>query len=628
MESFAATEKKQFPYGFRLNRQSFYLVSIAWLVLWCLEVGCNRQTPMTDTSIPPTAVPPNGLQPNAKVPTDTEQSSTSVDRKKTEVPQPSTTAIQFEDVVAESGVTDILVSGIERRRFGMIESVGAGISLLDYDLDGLKDIALPGGSDRAEDGKVVGFSGGLHRATAPFVFAPVTKSARFNLSSFASQDVAVGDIDSDGFNDFFVSGFGGVQCFLNQGDGTFAKLSTASGLTCDLWSSSSVVADLNGDTFPDIYVVRYINWSETNDNRCYSRASPSTPAMPVSSDKSHPIACGPLSFDAYDDMIFFSNGDGTFTNVSSKAGVAKGGRGLAILAADLDDDRDLEIYVANDADQNFLYRNNGDGTLSEVAVRSGVAMSKDGVSQGSMGISIGDLSGDKKPDLFISNFMRELPAIYISRGRLNFRFNTAERGIDLLGEEHVSWGTSMTDFDNDGDEDVVVVSGNVDKDETRDTYNQTPSLLENLGNGNLHDNSQVSGGFFVTGRPARGLATADFDGDGKVDFVTSNLDRPIGLLKNVSSSTKHWLQINAIGVKSARNPIGTSIELQSGDKCWVRQVVAGGSFSSSSDPVVHIGVGMDASLPAKLTLRWPSGVTDELQVDRWDQKLTIFESTQ
>jgi len=536
--------------------------------------------------------------------------------------------IQFENVVANCGITDVVVSGAKRKLAGMIETVGGGISLMDFDLDGLCDVALPGGADRPGSGDVVGLSGGLHRAISPFQFISAGTSARFDLSAFASQDIAVGDIDSDGFSDAFVSGYGGVQCFINQGDGTFAKLSSSSGLKSDLWNSASVIADLNGDTLPDLYVARYLDWSETNDPRCYPRAATRTPALFDPSKNASKGSCNPRRFLAYDDVLFFANGDGSFTEVGLEAGVAKGGRGLAVLAADLDDDRDLEIYVANDSDQNFLYRNNADGTLSEIAVRAGAATDKDGISQGSMGISIGDISGDKRPDIFVSNFMEQLPAIYISRGRLNYRFNTSERGINLLGVEQVSWGTSMMDFDNDGDEDIVVVSGDVDLDETRDAYLQTASLLENIGNGLLRDNSRVSGGFFLERQPARGLATADFDGDGKIDFVTSNLNLPIGVLKNTCKSQNHWLQIKTIGVKSARNPIGTSIELQSGDKCWVRQVVGGGSFSSSSDPVVHIGVGNDASLPAKLTLRWPSGVTDELLVDHWDQKLTIVELTQ
>jgi len=606
---------------------------ILFTVSCFVSIGCKEQLSKNWTGESSTAISSNGADSETPITTTKDTTTKDIDSKpaspsaaeETEVA--TTTRIQFEDVSSKSGVDVLLCSGERRKLHGILEAVGAGISLMDYDLDGLQDIVIPGGADRPREGNVIGFPGSLYRAFEPFRFVSVETVARFDLSNFASQNVAVGDIDNDGFDDVFVSGYGGIQCFLNQGDGTFAKLPPSSGLTDELWSSVSVVADLNGDTFPDLYVARYVNWSPIKNPPCYTRSSVTNPSTPVQSDNQTQISCGPLDFDPIDDRIFFSNGDGTFTDVSTKAGVAQGGRGLAILAADLDDDRDLEIYVANDSDQNFLYRNNANGTLSEIAVRSGVATGKDGISQGSMAISIGDLSGDKKPDLFICNFMNELPAIYISRGRLNFRFSTGERGIDLLGKEQVSWGSSIMDFDNDGDEDVIVVSGNVDNDETKNSYYQTASLLENVGNGMLRDNSKIAGGFFVQAKPARGLATTDFDGDGKMDFVTSNLDLPIGILKNASQDECHWLQIKTIGVKSARNPIGTVIELRSGDKCWVRQVVSGGSFSSSSDFTVHVGVGKEASLPALLTLRWPSGITDEMQIDHWDQRLTIVEST-
>jgi len=599
-----------------------FLASITCCLLVSI-VGCKEQHSQNEL-----AARTSKVQLRKPSLTTKDSASGSIEEPSGEGAAASTTAIRFENVVSESGINDIIISGMERNLFGIVESVGAGISLIDYDLDGLQDIALPGGLDRPGDGNVVGFSGGLHRSVSPFRFVSVGAAACFDLSSTASQDAATGDIDSDGFDDIFVSGYGGIQCFINQGDGTFAKLSSESGLTDDLWSSASLIADLNGDTLPDLYVARYADWSLKKNPLCFSRDPVSDSNTKDVEGNGTPVTCGPLSFEAYDDLIFFSNGDGTFVDVSTKAGVAKGGRGLAVIAADLDDDRDLDVYVANDCDQNFLYRNNADGTLTEIAVRSGVATCKEGVSQGSMGISVGDINGDKRPDLFVTNFMKQLPAIYVSRGRLNFRFNTAERGIDLLGRKHVSWGTSMMDFDNDGDEDIVVVSGNVDKDETRKDYNQTPSLLENFGKGILRDNSKIAGGFFATEMPARGLATADFDSDGKMDFVTSNLDLPIGILKNTSETEGHWLEIKVIGVKSARNAIGTALELQAGERGWVRQVFAGGSFSSSSDRTVHFGVAKDTLLPAKLILRWPSGTTDELQIDQWDQKLTIVESGQ
>ena len=522
------------------------------------------------------------------------------------------TEIRFEDSSEEAKFSNIISTGFSRKLFGLVEIFGAGVAMVDFDCDGLQDLWFAGGGTFLEDKSVRGLTGELYRGTGGMTMLPVGRKSGFDVSRYYSHSVLVADIDSDGFPDCVVTGYRGLQCFINQGDGTFQEVADHSGLNDDRWSTCGALADFNNDGNLDIFVTRYADLIVGEG-----------PVCALASDPSIPASCSPAYFPGVKDSFYLSEGDGSFKDFTEAAGIVDGGRGLGAIAADLDGDGNVDIYVANDTERNHLYRNDGHAVFSEIGVRAGVALDSRGAVGGSMGVALGDSNNDSLLDLFVTNFEKELPALYRNRGKLLFRFDSLAAKIGMLGPSQSSWGTTFTDVDNDGDEDLIVISSHIEP--TQPAYLQTPSLLENLGSGTFKDISSSVGDFFKQARPGRGLATGDIDGDGRVDFVSTNIDQPNTLLHNQTKSDNHYLSVRLIGTISNRDAIGSTVILVCGDQTWTRHRYGGGSYASTCDKTLHFGVPRGSVLPAKLIIRWHLGKETQYDIDRWDRHVDFVE---
>jgi len=585
-----------FQLGFFFHRVCIQLVLTTMLFLG----ACDTRTPVRPGSPSPGAVTPSSDSKSTMGNEDARSDST------------LETRIEFLDVGQVAKLTNIISTGFDRKLFGIVETLGGGVALSDFDCDGLADIFFAGGGTIQSDNTAMGLPGQLYRGMGGFQMVAVGDKSGFDLRRTYSHSVIVGDIDNDGFPDCLVTGYRGLQFFLNQGDGTFQEVANRIGLADDRWSTCGVLADVNNDGNLDVFVSRYSDIIMGEGPKCR-----------LPDDELIAASCSPTYFPGQKDSMYLALGEGTFKDSTESAGIVDGGRGLGVIAADLDGDGAIDLYVANDQENNHLYRNNGHGEFTELGIRAGVALDSRGIPQGSMGVALGDPNTDGLLDLFVTNFTFELCALYRNRGKLMFRFDTLAAKIGILGPEQSSWGTALEDFDNDGDEDIVVISGHVES--SRPGYLQAPSLLENLGSGIFQDVSAAVGDFFAELRPGRGLATGDIDGDGLVDFVSTNIDQPNAILKNQSNTANHYLAIRLIGTVSNRDAIGATVSLISGDKKWTRYRYGGGSFASTSDKTIHFGVPQGTALPAKLAIRWPSNFRTEHRIEKWDQRIDIVE---
>ena len=521
-------------------------------------------------------------------------------------------AVAFEDVTARSGIRHVITSGHEANQHGMIDFVGGGVAAFDFDLDGLCDLAMAGGGNYGES-SLLGRPGAIYRGIEPFRFADVSAAADFDLSAYYNHGVICDDFNADGFDDLLATGYGGIQLLVNQGDGTFQDHGRTVGLVDEQWSTGAATFDLNNDGLLDLYVSHYCEWSLENNPVCHL----TLPGSPRGT-------CAPKQFAGITDKLFVQSDGGTFEERGESLGVEPQGRGLGVVAGDFDGDRDTDVYVANDSDRNFYYINE-DGKLREAATLKGCAADSAGVVQGSMGIAVGDYQGDGKPDLFVTNFSRELPALYENREPLGFRFATLPAGVRVLGEEQVSWGTQFADVDLDADQDLLVVSGHVDR--VNPFHLQKSSYLENVG-GKFIERSGEVGGFFTQPIAGRGMVTADFDADGLLDLAVTQLDAPSIVLRNASRPKHGWLQVRLVGTRSNRNAVGATAQLRDGSTVQTGWVHGGGSYLSTSQRLLHFAVPADRNdSPMVLHVTWPSGLEEDLEVSGAKRRLLVVEAS-
>jgi hypothetical protein len=538
----------------------------------------------------------------------------------------STTAPSTEGRIVVEWVNDALAgctyrNGSEHRQFFLPETTGGGIAVFDYDRDGSADvIAAGGGYPLPEEQAMVGYTGSLMRGRGNLRFVQVQSLAGIDLSEIYHSAIVVGDWDSDGFSDVVVTGYSGLQLFRNQGDGTFERVpSGESGLTDPLWSSAAAWLDADGDGLLDLYVAHYADWSYDNNPAC------STPKSSGSSEKV-PDYCGPREYKGLPDTMFANSGDGSFRDVTESAGFSDTLRGLGVLAADLDGDRDIDLYVANDVDPNLLYRNDGDFRFTEIARRAGVACNDVGIPEGSMGIAMGDFNGDAKFDLWVTNYQNEIGALYRGSGNMLFSYASNAARIPSTDEAAVGWGTAFVDMDLDGREDIVIVNGHIELYSNGSTFEQKPQILQNIDNKMFRLTPREGSEYLSTPQPSRSLAIADFDNDGLMDFVVSRINADAVLVRNLSKSEGGYLKLRLVGTRSNRDAIGTTVRLQIGSKVFLRQLAGGGTYAGTNDSVLHFGV--PASLlseRATITILWPSGTEQTLDIDAWNQELLVVE---
>ena len=532
-----------------------------------------------------------------------------IDTPKPPLPE---TAAKFVDVTDHSGIVFTYRNGEEAGHFSILESLGGGAALFDYDTDGDLDLFLPGGGKFGPNRDILGLVPGLFRNEGDFRFTDVTHDAGFFDAAFYSHGAAAADYDQDGYPDLLVTGYGGLLLYHNQGDGTFAEVAGVAGVVGDLWSSSAAWGDIDNDGDLDLYVANYVDWSFENDPYC-----PGT--VPGQRD-----ICPPKTYEPLPDYYFSNNGDGTFRDDSQAVGLQDIGKGLGVLIGDFDNDGDADVYVANDTVPNFLYRNDGSGYLEDYSMLSATALSDKGVAEGSMGVDLADFNLDGQLDLWVANYERESIGLYRNEGNCSFQYVSQSTGITAVDSLYVGWGTVFFDFDRDGDEDVVVSNGHVVRFPENAPLRQRPLLFENQGGTRFENVAPAAGDYLTRQHMGRGLAMGDIDEDGDVDLVISHTNEPVALLSNESGNDNNWMSLRLIGTTSNRAAIGARIAIRSGGSRQWRQVKGGTSYASTHDPRVFVGFAQ-ATVVDEVEIHWPSGLTQTLTGLPVNRVVTIIE---
>ena len=498
--------------------------------------------------------------------------------------------------------------------FSIVESMGGGVAILDFDADGWQDIFCSGGGQFGNR-NLFGNDSALYRNWGEWQFTEVTRSAGCGRSPHFSHGAAVTDTDEDGFDDLLVTGYGGLTLYRNQGDGTFLDTTALSGLTDSLWSTSAAWGDLNGDGVQDLYVTHYVDWSFDNHPRCEGQGG------------IRREVCPPRRFAPLPDTVYFGRGDGTFTDATATAGLRPGGKGIGVVLADVDLDSDLDIYVANDTDANFLYRNDGRGKFEDIALVSGTAVSDRGMLEGSMGTDVGDFNSDGLPDIWVTNYEHENFGLYRNLGQGQFLHVSQSLGVAAVGVAYVGWGTRFLDLDLDGDEDIFVSNGHVLRFGAVAPRRQRPLVFENVDGRRLVNVADTAGEYAATPHTGRGLAAGDLDQDGDEDLVLSNLNEPVELLSSESPDRGHSLTVRLIGRDSCRTPFGAVAIASVQTRKLMRQVRSGSSYASSSDTRLYFGCGT-ANVVDELLVTFPSRQTIRLTNLPCNQVVTVIEPNQ
>ena len=544
----------------------------------------------------------------------------------------------FEDITASSGVKWSYRNGEDTAdNLSILESLGGGIALIDFDGDGLYDIFVPGGGyyTGADKKTITGSPCKLFRNLGKGKFEDVTAKVGLDKLAdgapwFYTHGAAVADYDRDGWPDLLVTGWGRIALFRNipvdPKDATkgrrFVDVSAAAGLDKGItWATSAAWADLDGDGYPDLYVCQYVDWSWQNNPPCHY-------------DGKTPDVCPPKKFAGLPHKLFRNTGKGRFEDVSKDAGLLPGGKdaskGLGVIAVDVNGDGKPDLYVANDTVDKFLYINQsipGRIRLREAGRESGAAVDERGGANGSMGLAAGDYDRSGRPSLWVTNYENELHGLYKngSKGDLIFfGYRTQMSGIAAIGQSFVGWGTGMVDFDLDGWEDIFVSNGHAvrfprGREASR---KQRPVLLRNQ-RGRFTDISRQVGPYGREGHLGRGVGLGDLDNDGRVDLVLSQLNDPVAVLRNVAGAGNHWLGVRLVG-KGHACTVGAKITLEVGGATLSKFQVGGGSYASSGDPRHVFGLGKETTC-GKLTVTWPNGGKEEFSDLAPDRYHTIVQ---
>ncbi|HYY97986.1 MAG TPA: CRTAC1 family protein, partial [Pyrinomonadaceae bacterium] len=491
----------------------------------------------------------------------------------------------------------------------------------DYDNDGWQDIFLVNGTRLDPPRGEQSPTNHLYRNKGDGTFQDVTEKAGLRRTGWG-QGVCVGDYDNDGNEDLFVSAYGKNALYHNQGNGSFAEVAERAGVANNRtrWGSGCAFLDYDRDGRLDLFVASYIDLD--------LKTAPLPETGPCLY-KGLTVACGPPGLAGGVNSLYHNNGDGTFADVSVKAGVTKtnGTYGLGVLTADFDDDGWPDVYVANDSAPAALYHNNRDGTFTDVGVESGAALSVDGKPQAGMGVTAGDYDRDGRLDIFKTNFAGDTSTLYHNAGKGVFDDVTFPAGLGL-NTRWLGWGCGFVDVDNDGWPDIFLVNGHVYPEVERLTteagYAQRKVLYHNLGNGRFEDISDKVGGAITQPTSARGCAFGDYDNDGDVDILINPVNAYPELLRADSNTKNNWLTVKLVGVKSNRDGIGARVRCVTADGSQIDEVRSGGSYYSQNDLRVHFGVGKNQTVKA-IEIRWPSGQTDTLNGLAVNRVITVKE---
>lgn len=528
----------------------------------------------------------------------------------------------FEDITARAGIQATIVSGSLKKNY-VLEVNGSGACAFDYDNDGFIDLYLVNGSTLQTLQQPVGNKTAhsyLYRNNGNGTFTDVTAKTRAGGSGWGFG-CAAADFDNDGNTDLLVTRFGTNLLLRNAGNGTFADVSAPSGLAgANIWHTGAAFADYDNDGLLDVYIAGYLDFNISH---------PELKTCDYRGVQVH--ACGPLGYKGAPDALYRNNGDGTFTDVTAKAKVVDRGLyfGFTVVFEDLDGDGRPDIFVANDSNPNYLYKNLGDGTFEESATASGVAYNSDGREMSSMGVAVGDYDNDGRTDLFVTTFADDNYVLYHNDGDGLFSDVSFQSGVGEATVPYLGWGTFFFDYDNDGWKDLLAVNGHVypevDGHLGRETYREPLLLFHNLERGKF----QEAGGQFGLQRlppqSGRGAAYFDYDNDGSLDFIVSNIDDKPQLLRNQTGvHAAHWLTLRLIGAKSNRSAVGALVKVQAGSSSQWNRVRTGGSYISGSDPRLHFGLGANATAN-EVEISWPSGLVEKLHGVNADRVVTVKE---
>jgi hypothetical protein len=554
-------------------------------VLTLVTVGCSA----APENAPGAAVKPGGLSPQE--------------------------GFHFVDVAPEAGVTRVVLAGRPDKDH-LLDSAGTGAAWLDYDRDGLLDAYIVNswtlaGSEITERGR-----NALYRNRGDGTFEDVTDRAGVDGEGHWGAGVAVADYDDDGWPDILVTSFGPTVLYRNRGDGTFENVAARAGIESPGWNTGAAFFDADGDSDLDLYIAAYIDC--TLEEVLDARSTLDWKGV----DK---VAVGPFGLEGARDHFYRSDGDGTFTDVTVEAGFEDLalGYGFAVRAADLDGDGDLDVYVANDSDANYFYRNEGDGTFKEVGLWTGPAFDAGGAAQAGMGVAVGDPNADGAVDLLVTNFSEDFTTLYHGDGSGFFEDVSDATGIGPLTYPWLSWGALLADLDNDGDQDAVIANGHIYPQVDRHpeyelTYAQKNLLLENDGTGRFIDVTDEAGPGFAKVQSSRGLAAGDYDNDGDLDLLITQLDEPPVLLRN-DSATGSWLTVVLEVPPGEGTAIGTRVVVEAGGQTRFRDLASSDSYLSVHDPRLHFGLG-SARVADRVEVVWPDGsrtVLEDVEVDRF-----------
>ena len=537
-------------------------------------------------------------------------------------PAPNSYPISLTNIAKQAGLNFITIYGDEKKNRYLLETTGAGVGFIDYDNDGWQDLFFVNGTRLdALPKRVAPPTNRLFRNKGNGTFEDVTAKAGLTRTNWG-QSVSVGDYDNDGNDDLFITAFGKNALYKNIGNGTFTDVAEKAGVANNQsrWGAGSSFLDYDKDGDLDLFAASYIDLD--------LKTAPLPETGPCVY-KGVMVACGPPGLKGGVNMLWQNNGKGTFTDVSEKSGIRKtdGTYGLGVAVADYDNDGFVDIYVANDSSPAILYRNNKNGTFTDIALEAGCAYSVDGKPQAGMGVSAGDYDRDGWFDIFKTNFAGDTSTLYRNAGKAVFDDITFAAGMGL-NTRWLGWGTSFADFDNDGWLDVFLVNGHVypevEKLTTEAGYAQRKVLYQNLKNGKFADVSIQVGGAVMENSPARGAAFGDFDNDGDIDIVINNVNAAPELIRNDSKSGNNWLKIKLVGVKSNRGGIGARIKLTTEDGAQIEEVRSGSSYYSQNDMRVNFGVGKAVKIKS-VEVRWPSGQVDTLNDLAANQIITLKE---
>ena len=535
------------------------------------------------------------------------------------LPDQKESAVHFTDVTDSTGITFRHISAPEKKY--IVESIGGGVALFDYDNDGCIDIYFTNALtvDTAKDPRAS--PSALYHNNCDGTFTDVTEKSGLAYPGWANGAVAA-DFDGDGFEDLYVTCLGHNHLYHNNGNGTFMDITVRAGVDDPRWSTGAAVADYDKDGVLDLFVSNYVDINLSK--------LPEFGKTKFCQYRGVPVQCGPKGLPGAGDSLFHNNGDGTFTNVSKKAGVSdpEGRYGLGAIWTDVDGDGWLDLFVANDATGNYLYHNNKDGTFTEIGLQAGVSLDDDGVPLGSMGVTVGDYLHTGQFGIFITNFSGEHATLYRHDKPLLFTDVSYASRVAPVSTPYVGWGTGFFDYDNDGWPDILAVNGHVypqmENASVGTTYRQRMLLFHNEHNGTFVEVAAESGTALITPRVSRGAAFGDLDNDGYIDVVINNLDGKPTILRNDGGSRNNWITIKLLGSGKNRDAIGARVKVVSGELTQWDEVHAGGSYLSSNDPRLHYGLQKKAKIDL-IEVHWPDGTLESVANVPVNNFLTIEE---